>query len=344
MAKLLIIAPQGLGDALQITPALPALHQMYPNLVVDVVTLRPTTTFLFEGLCHLVDRVVELPYWNAGRIAFTLALLRFLATQRYNASILAYPAARWEYNLLHALIRSKRRVAHQYGSRFVLDGVPGFRAARVDACASTNVERNAHLFLAAGYPSSLAPMYQIPKRWRANTLATTSYTVIHVGSISHDTFAAKRWPLEYFIDLATRLLKRGERVIYLSGPDELAETRAAHMATPGSDIFQGSLEETCMLLDGSALVVTNDTGIGHLTAGLGRPVLALFGPTSLEYAPYGNTTTALRPSLCPPCFDVLQSDMSCKLRIDYACLRRDLTVELVEREAVGLLTKHRTVA
>ena len=310
-----------------------------PDARIDVLTLRPTTTELFAHMPSFIRAAIFLPYWTRGRFAFGFALLRFLMTSTYSESFLAYPAARWEYQLVHALVRSKHRYAHAYGARFWLDRVPGFGVSRIEAGSRRNVDRNLDLFRAAGFAFELAAGYELPESWQIAAPTVEDYIVVHVGSIAHDTFAAKRWPLENFIELSRRLIARGERILYLSGPDERRETQQAFEGTPGSELFDGSLQDAAHVLGRASLVVTNDTGIGHLTAALRRPVLSLFGPTPLEYAPYGPTVTALRASACPPCFDVSTGDMSCKLNINYACLRRDLSIDVVEREALRILER-----
>jgi ADP-heptose:LPS heptosyltransferase len=259
---------------------------------------------------------------------------------RYDASFLAFPAARAEYQMLHAVIPSRRRFAHDYAGRFWLDRVPGFRTTRVpiDAFVS-NVLRNEGLLQRVVPSARRADGYRIPRDWiDAPTAADHSGAiVVHVGSINHDTFAAKRWPLAAFIDFARRMLARGERVVYLCGPDERAETHEALAATPGAGHFEGSLRETTSLLARAALVVTNDSGIGHIAVGAGAKTISLFGPTPIEFAPYGPSALPLRPTACPPCFDLLTSDMTCKRDIDYACLRQDLTVDAVEQAALAAL-------
>jgi len=309
-----------------------------------VLTLRPTSTDLFRGLDKLIDDVAYLPYWSGSRAAFLTAFCRFVATRRFDVSVLAYPAARREYQILHALIRSRCRLAHRYGRPFPLDRMPGFETTRLDITGASNVGRNAALFRHIDRGHEVAAAYAVPRSWLARVAERSrpGYVVIHVGSVDHDSFAAKRWPLDRFIELGRRLVARGERVVYLSGPDERPETRKAHEATAFSELFSGSLLDTAGLLNGAALVLTNDSGVGHLAAGLGRNVISLFGPTPIDYAPYGPTAVAVRPSPCPPCFDVLRSDMSCKLDIDYACLRRDLTVDTVENVAISQLARTST--
>jgi len=338
--RFLFIAPQGIGDSLQVTPLLPGLRAAVPDATIDVVTLRSTSESLFRGLDGLVDDVYQLPYWEKGRRAFGAALLRFATRPRYDASFLAFPAARAEYQILHAAIPSRRRFAHDYAGRFWLDRLPGFRATRVPIDPGvSNVLRNESLLRQVVPSARRADRYCIPRDWTEAPLPADlgGTVVVHVGSINHDTFAAKRWPLTAFIAFARRMQARGERVVYLCGPDERAETHEALAATPGAGHFEGNLRETTSLLARAALVVTNDSGIGHIAVGAGTKTISLFGPTPIEFAPYGASASPLRPTACPPCFDLLTSDMPCKRNIDYACLRRDLSVDLVEEAALAAL-------
>jgi ADP-heptose:LPS heptosyltransferase len=78
------------------------------------------------------------------------------------------------------------------------------------------------------------------------------------------------------------------------------------------------------------LVVSTDTGVMHLAAALGRPVVSLFGPTApWRTGPYGQENRALRIGAeCSPCFQ-RQCDRP-------FCLER-ITPETVYRAVVKTL-------
>jgi lipopolysaccharide heptosyltransferase III len=100
------------------------------------------------------------------------------------------------------------------------------------------------------------------------------FAVIHPFSGS----ARKNWPLERFRELA-RELEREMPVRWCSGPEDppLADAVRFH------DLY----ELACWLASAS-LYVGNDSGITHLAAAVGTPVLALFGPTDpVVWAPRG---------------------------------------------------------
>ena len=104
--------------------------------------------------------------------------------------------------------------------------------------------------------------------------ARGDYAVIHPFSGS----AKKNWPLDRFQALARRL-ERVMPVRWCAGPDDPPLENAVRM---------DNLYELACWLAGARLYIGNDSGITHLAAAAGTPVLALFGPTDPEiWAPRG---------------------------------------------------------
>jgi heptosyltransferase III len=91
------------------------------------------------------------------------------------------------------------------------------------------------------------------------------FAVIHPFSGS----PKKNWPLEKFHALATELEKTMP-VRWCAGPDDPPEPEAVR--------FDNLYDLACWLAS-AALYVGNDSGITHLAAAVGTPVLAFFGPT-----------------------------------------------------------------
>ena len=90
--------------------------------------------------------------------------------------------------------------------------------------------------------------------------------------------ARKNWPLEKFQSVA-RNLERLMPVHWCSGPEDPPLAQAIHIA---------DLYELACWLARARLYIGNDSGITHLAAAVGTPVLALFGPTDPEvWAPKG---------------------------------------------------------
>jgi lipopolysaccharide heptosyltransferase II len=118
----------------------------------------------------------------------------------------------------------------------------------------------------------------------------------------------KRWPVEFFAGLVRLLAKKFPDTRYaILGTAEdqpLGETIAR---TGGQRCLnlcgQTSLLEMVEWLRRCELMVTNDTGPMHAAAALGKPLVALFGPTEpRRTGPYGHLESVLRIDLpCSPC-------------------------------------------
>ena len=108
-----------------------------------------------------------------------------------------------------------------------------------------------------------------------------NFAVIHPFSGS----ARKNWPLDKFRHLA-RGLQRAMPVRWCAGPDDPPLDGAVRI----DDLY-----ELARWLAGARLYVGNDSGITHLAAAVGTPVLALFGPTEPGvWAPRGPNVRVAR--------------------------------------------------
>ena len=118
----------------------------------------------------------------------------------------------------------------------------------------------------------------------------------------------KRWPAEHFAELARRLAADYSdarfAVLGVAGDKPLGEIISR--SAPGRCLNlcgQTSLPEMVEWLRLCDLMITDDTGPMHAAAALGKPLVALFGPTEpRRTGPYGHLESALRIDLpCSPC-------------------------------------------
>ncbi|GAC1623039.1 MAG: hypothetical protein NVS4B5_15230 [Vulcanimicrobiaceae bacterium] len=208
---------------------------------------------------------------------------------------------------------------------------------QVEISADHNVRRNLDLLREAEIDSSDPAGYTVPDSWVAPQGAPNQLIIMHVGTVAHHGLEARRWPESNFAELGRRLLARGFDLRLITGPDEVDATARVAEAIGDVDVLSPTLESTARLLCGARAVVANDNGIAHMAAGLRVPTLALLGPTPAQHGPFGAHAVTFRPSACPPCFDVVTTDSRCKLDIDYECLKKDLSVDVVDRRLQQLL-------
>lgn len=121
--------------------------------------------------------------------------------------------------------------------------------------------------------------------------------------------AAKRWPPEYYAELARDYLAQGWQVaLYGSANDHEVCTQIRRGSGEHKHCLNlaghTSLAEAVDLLSLSRAVISNDSGLMHIAAALQRPLLAIYGPTSPDFTPPLSAASALLVSNidCAPCF------------------------------------------
>jgi lipopolysaccharide heptosyltransferase I len=140
----------------------------------------------------------------------------------------------------------------------------------------------------------------------------------------------KRWPAEHFSTLVCTLEKKfpAARFAVLGGKDDAPLGETIFAAAPEKVLNlcgKTSLPEMIEVVRRGDLLITNDTGPMHVAAALGKPLLALFGPTAPERTgPYGQLHNVLRQPLpCAPCMSA-----NCHFAQPMECLRT-LTPDIV---------------
>jgi heptosyltransferase-2 len=89
----------------------------------------------------------------------------------------------------------------------------------------------------------------------------------------------KRWP--HFADFARGIAREGRSVVICPGSPR--EEEIARAEYPDAKVLAGvGMSAYGVLMRRAALVVSNDTGPGHLAAAAGAKVLSVFGPTSVD--------------------------------------------------------------
>lgn len=119
--------------------------------------------------------------------------------------------------------------------------------------------------------------------------------------------ATKRWPEAHWIALHDRLRGAGRRLVYFSPSWERALFPALvrHVdADTGAEWCSEPLARIAALIAHAGAAVTSDSGLMHLAAARGVPVVAIFGSTSpvLGFPPAGPGHVVLCRNLsCQPC-------------------------------------------
>lgn len=145
---------------------------------------------------------------------------------------------------------------------------------------------------------------------------------------------AKRWPPEYYGQLAAWLSGDGAQVWVFGSAKEQALGAAIREASQGAAVNLCGRTELVDVVDLLALcraAVTNDSGLMHVAAASGVPVVAIYGSSDPEHTPPLTEKHAIHYLRldCSPCFE-----RTCPL-IHYNCLR-GIAPEAVRRSVLEL--------
>jgi heptosyltransferase-2 len=119
---------------------------------------------------------------------------------------------------------------------------------------------------------------------------------------------AKRWPPSYFADLARSLRAAGDAVWLVgSAKDEPIAQDIVRLSDGACLDLCGktSLDQAIDLLASARLAITNDSGLMHVAAAVGTPLIAIYGSSTPEHTPPMSPKAEIvkLDMPCSPCFE-----------------------------------------
>src|SRR5258706_2467147 len=303
--RILIIAPSWVGDAILSEPLVAVLREPFEEPIVDV--LAPPWSAPVYARGRGIGRVIESPLRHKELgLAHQRLLARELRSDGYTLAFVLPNS--FKSALIPWLARIPRRIGYASEMRrFLLTD-----ALRLDRKALPRlVDRYVALAFPKGrlIPTPPAPML-VPNianagaAMRGLTLSTRRRIAILCPGAEYGP--AKRWPTEHFIALARRLLDAGYAVWLLGSPNDQPVAGPIAAAVAGVRDLTGrtDLGTAIDLLSLAAVVVSNDSGLMHAAAAVGRPVVALFGSSSPLYTPPLSAVARVAKIdiECSPCF------------------------------------------
>ena len=314
--RIIVRAPNWVGDAVLCTPALTALRYRNPASVISVLAVRRVSEVFLHNPC--VDEIVTLP----GRkgLSYWLKALE-LRRKKYGLGIL------FPNSFSSALF-------------FRLSGVPRVSGYRrdgrgfllTDAIEVTEELLGSHqvdyyLNLIGNDIGQRELVWAVSEEEKGKAKAFlrengVSGDDVLVGIGAGATFGpAKRWPPEYFAGLADELIRKYSVRILLFGVSEekgiASQICDSMRERPLNLVGRTNLRQLGALLSMCRLLVSNDSGVMHVGAAVKTPLVAVFGSTDPgRTGPRGSRCRVIYKGLdCSPCFA-----RRCP-RGDYNCLQ-----------------------
>jgi len=314
MSNILVVGPSWVGDTVISQSLLKLLRQQNPAAQIDY--LAPPWTLPLLARMPEVRHGISNPFGHgAFRLGERRALGKTLREHGYDHA-LVLPNS-WKSALIPWFAGIPQRTGFRGEARWGL--LNDLR--RLDPVALPQmVQRFAALALPAGaslpgqlplpaLQSTAAEQQRLLARLGLNTDKNKDKPVVAFCP-GAEYGPAKRWPEAHFSALARMLASRGCTVWLVGSPKDhaVAETIAQEAAGACINLCgKTDIAEAADLLAAARLVVTNDSGLMHIAAAVGRPVIALYGSSSPQFTP------PLSPDAC-----VLNLDIECS-----PCFRRE---------------------
>lgn len=308
--KILVVAPSWIGDAVLAQPLLARLKRQHADARIEVLASAWSAPLLARMV--EVDAVITSPFAH-GEFKFwaRFALGRQI---RHEAGGQAFTHVyvltnSWKSALVPFFAGIPQRIGYQGEARF---GLLNQRHVLDKIAHPQLVQRYAALAgaLSASEAALLRPVLQsdpgqqVAARMALGLPLDAAPVMFCPGA---EYGPAKRWPTWHFASLARRIVSADKPVWLLGSARDVALGEQIVRASDGAALNlcgKTTLDQAIDLLAAARAVVTNDSGLMHVAAALGRPVVAIYGSSSPLYTPpLSPLASIVRQDLpCSPCF------------------------------------------
>jgi heptosyltransferase-1 len=297
LENLLIIKPSSLGDIILALPALSALRESLPDTKI-VWLIRPEFAALLKGHPHLTDviiferKLLGKAWFHPRAFASLLSLIRILRQRKFDAVIdlqglFRTASLAWLSGCKKRFgIANTREFAHHFYTHKVIQDAKcihlvDFYLKIVQTITASETKAQ---FVFPQDPDAIDSMSRL---LNSHGVKPDNYVVLIPGSTHRD----KCWPARRFAGLADKISSQFNLSIAATGTaceKDTVEIMKNQANVPIANLAgQTSLSELIALLRAAKLVISNDTGPGHIAAALGVPLVMIFGRSNpARVAPY----------------------------------------------------------
>jgi heptosyltransferase-1 len=300
----LVVRLGAMGDILHAMPAVTALRQAHPEWFLGWAVEPQWRGLLSAGDCTqrspqmpLVDRIHIVPAKQWARAPLSGKTLRAIRQIRRELRDSSYDIA----IDLQGAVRSAVIARWARAERLIGEDKPREPAARwffrerVPTQGTHVIEQAIEVVnRLAGESLPFVPA-SLPTEESAEKAADAvpqPFVLLNPGA----GWGAKRWPIDRYAEVACALHGDGNSIVVNAGPGE--EQLAQELRRIAGDFIhpvQPTLTELIAITRKAALIIAGDTGPLHLASALGRPVVAIFGPTDpARNGPFGGSFRVLR--------------------------------------------------
>lgn len=289
--KILIIKLGAIGDVIRTTPLISTYRSLYPDCKITWLTMTPA--ILPSGK---INEILKFDYASAlylQNAEFDIAIN--LDKEKEASALLLRVNAKEKYGYIlkdNVSQPVNELATHKYHTG-LFDDVS--KANTLNYCqeiyAMCGLEYKGELYQLDNHADKGYQWEQIDRNKK----------IIGLNTGCGDRWTTRLWPLEYFADLASRLLSQGHEVILLGGEQE--DNRNKEIARLSGAKYLGffPLPQFINLIDQCDLVVTQVTMGMHLTLGLHKKIVLMnniFNPHEFDLFNKGEIVMPEKECVC----------------------------------------------
>lgn len=301
--RLLIIQTAFIGDLVMSTPILRAAREVFPEAVIDVLTI-PASAILLKHCPH-IDNIITFNK-KSGFLKKTYNIIKLILTLKNNKYDLAIAL---QHSLTSSFLMYFGRIPERLGNRHVkfvtkLIKIPKGLHIRqrvleyLKPFSDKLFSDNTEIFLS-----------DIEIRKAQEIIEHTNIAKARIISIAPGSVRqTKKWSSDNY-KILTKMLAENNYTIYLIGSREeatLCNEIRDYSKSPNVHNYSGKLDllESAALIKESDLLICNDSSPLHIANAVETDVFAFFGPTVKEFGcyPWRQRDVILEVDLeCRPC-------------------------------------------
>lgn len=303
--RILVIKLRHIGDVLLTTPVFKALKENFPEAFVSALVNKSTEAVL-EKNPH-IDQIIT---YDRGikklqfldRYAEEMRFLNFIRKMKFDTTIDLTGGDRAA--VISYFSRAKRRIGisaqgflgkkHFYTDIFEIDGKKHTLLQNLEVLEKMGIK--------IIKPEVILHVTEDEKKWAKNLIQpSTQYKVVHIHPTSRWLF--KCWRDEYMAEVIKWLIDKGCKVVLTASAEEKelkkidtiisyltafseANRRSTQLVNLAGKLTLRQLIAVSSVCD---LYFGIDTAPMHIAAALGKPVVALFGPSgAFNWGPWDN--------------------------------------------------------
>lgn len=295
--NILVIAPSWVGDMMMSHSLYQQLKQNYPNCEIDVMApdwCRPLLSRMPE-----VRKAISMPIGHgAFRLCERYQLGKNLQNQ-YDLAIVLPNSLKSAFIPFFAKIKQRRGWKGEMRFGFLNDirtnkndypkMVQRYVALAFEKGQIPNAE---NLPIAYPYLQVNAEQVEQTKQHFAKQFEYAENRPAIAFCPGAEFGPAKRYPHYHYAAVAEKLIEQGYSIRLFGSKKDEPVGEEIRTALPEklqryclNLAGQTDLNQAVDLISDCVAVVSNDSGLMHIAAALGRPLVALYGPTSPEYTP-----------------------------------------------------------